>query len=129
MAYADIMEADDYMATKLNNEAWFDLPTEKRQAYLEEATRVIKSIPMINIPKEIGCDIKIACCEIAFNILEKGGNENPHAKNIKYGISSISFGNDSVSYGNSSRTIEEIYQTTYSRSLLDKYIQKAVKIV
>ena len=125
--FTTILEANDYISTKLNNDKWFNLTDADKYKYLQEATRRIKCIPMINIPNEITTDLKIACSEVAFNLIDAGA-ENPHAKNIQNGITSISFGNDSVSYGTGANP-QSVYFTDYAMALLSQYIQKGAKIV
>lgn len=126
MALTTVCEADEYMYTKIGNQKWFDLSEIDKNAYLEEATRYIKSVPLINIPDEIPTDLKMACSEVAFNMVEVG--TDAHTENIKKGIASISFGNDRVSYRADAKA-ENMYFTNYAYSLLDKYIQKGARIV
>ena len=127
MAFTTVCEADDYILTKPNCDNWFGLKLEEKMRLLEEATRRIKCIPMINIPDDITTDIKIACSEVAFNLFNIGAN-NPHATNIQNGITSISFGNDSVSYGSNAKA-QDVYLTDYANALLSRYIQKGARIV
>lgn len=126
MALATVCEADEYMYTKIGNQKWFDLSVIDKNAYLEEATRYIESVPLINIPDDIPTDLKMACSEVAFNMVEVG--TNAHTENIKKGIASISFGNDSVSYRADVKA-ENMYFTNYAYSLLNKYIQKGARVV
>ena len=82
---------------------------------------------MINIPDDITTDLKMACSEVAFNMFCIG-SDNPHAKNIQNGITSISFGNDSVSYKASAKGFD-VYMTDYALALLSQYVQKGARVV
>ena len=127
MAFCTICEADEYILTKPNSDNWFKLSEIEKNRLLEEATRRIKCIPLINIPNNITNDLKTACSDVAFNLLSVGA-DNPHAINIKNGITSFSFGNDSFSY-NSNIKSQDVYITDYANVLLSPYIQKGARIV
>lgn len=130
MAYCDVDFADNYANTKIDGNKWLELTQENKEKYLEEATRRIDLIFGINIPKEITNDIKMACSDVAINLVVIGGN-NPHEINQKLGITSISFGNDTVSYKNEAvgRGSSETAITDYAMALLSKYIKRGYNIV
>lgn len=126
--YADVTFADEYINTKLNNNAWLELDEITKEKYLAEATRRINSIIGIKIPKETPDDVKTACSEIAFTLLEFGA-DNVHLINQSLGITSISFGNDTVSYKDTNGSKEAKIIDDYAMSILNKYIKKGFDFV
>lgn len=82
--YLEVNDALDYFQYRLNNDSWISSTKENREKALITATRVIDNLPLrgfktdedqdLQFPRDgsesVPEDILIACCEIAFELLD-----------------------------------------------------------
>jgi hypothetical protein len=101
--YINLASAHVYFDSRLENEVWFDTSADKQLRALNTATRYIdrlnfsgsktNALQFREFPRNGGTivpdDIKFACCEVAYNLLD-GRDPEFESEHVHVGMSSIS---------------------------------------